>query len=44
MVEWENEDKDDHPASPAEKQILIFQWILQNQDINVGFLSCGRDF
>jgi len=25
MVEWENEDKDVHPASPAEKQILIFR-------------------
>jgi len=25
MVEWENDDKDAHPSSPAEKEILIFQ-------------------
>ncbi len=24
MIGWENEDKDAHPASPAEKQLLIF--------------------
>ena len=24
MAEWENEDKDAHPAGPAEKEILIF--------------------
>ena len=24
MVEWENDDKDAHPSSPAEKEILIF--------------------
>jgi len=24
MAEWENKDKDAHPAGPAEKEILIF--------------------
>jgi len=42
MVEWENEHKDAHPASPAEKEILIFQ-ILNWSIFRMNRMTCPPD-
>lgn len=44
MVEWENDDKDAHPSSPAEKEILIFKYIcLLNTSILI-LIKAGLEY